>query len=437
VNGRFRPTRQCPESDRQRDRATDWPRVFISYSPRDSSIAGDVCSALERDGFGCWIAPRDVPPGVLYADAIVRAIDSASVVVLVLSQHAAASPPVIHEIERATWNRRVILAVRIDGERIPPVLEYFLNASHWLDASASVPADSLPRVVEAVRRLLDPAATPFAAPGALREAPAGRSPASAVPHDRTRSIAVLPFANMSTDPDQEYFSDELAEEIINLLAHVPGLKVIARTSAFAFRGKEQDVRGIADTLGVTHLLEGSVRRSGSRLRVTGQLIDAADGAHVWSERFDREMSDVFAIHDEISTAIVGALRVKLADGVGARRRAPNFAAYDAYLRAMHLARSVTPESLELARRSFEQAIQLDATFALAHIGSGYLWINDMIFGRCAAHRAVPAARAAAREALRLDASLPDAHALLGLLAAMYDFDWDTAERHFEFPMASG
>ena len=122
---------------------------------------------------------------------------------------------------------------------------------------------------------------------------------------------MLPFANMSRDPDDEYFSDGLAEEIINLLAHVPGLKVTARTSSFAFRGKEQDIRRIAETLGVANVLEGSVRRAGSRIRVTAQLINAEDGYHLWSERYDRELTDVFAIQDDIAQAIAGALQLKL------------------------------------------------------------------------------------------------------------------------------
>ena len=127
-----------------------------------------------------------------------------------------------------------------------------------------------------------------------------------------RSIAVLPFANMSRDADDEFFSDGLAEELINLLAHIPDLKVTARTSAFAFRGKEQDIRRIAEALGVRTILEGSIRRAGSRIRVTAQLINAEDGYHLWSERYDRELTDVFTIQDEIATAIAGALQVKLA-----------------------------------------------------------------------------------------------------------------------------
>jgi TolB-like protein/Flp pilus assembly protein TadD len=251
----------------------------------------------------------------------------------------------------------------------------------------------------------------------------------------TPSIAVLPFANMSADKDQEYFSDGLAEEIINLLAKIPGLKVIARTSAFAFRGKEQDIRGIADALGVTHVLEGSVRRAGSRLRITAQLIHAADGTHLWSERYDREMSDIFALQDDIAAAIAGALRVKLSGEPTPQRYVPKFAAYEAYLKARYLQAKVTPESLEQARRCYEQAIQIDPAFGLARVGVGFYWVAMAIFGRHPAGEAVLAARDQAQRALQIDASLPDAYALLGYLAAAYDLDWAAADRHFDFPAA--
>jgi TolB-like protein len=413
----------------------DRAAVFISYSSPDAAIAAEICSALERNGQSCWIAPRDVVPGAFYADAIVSAIDAASVVLLVLSQHAAASPHVIREIERATSKRLAILSLRIELVQMPPALEYFLNASHWLDASVCGVTAILPKLVDAVGHLVNPNSGRVGGRDGQREGTAGPSMAAAGSVPGAKSIAVLPFVNMSADPDQEYFSDGLAEEIINLLAHIPGLKVIARTSAFSFRGKEQDIRRIADALGVTHVLEGSVRRAGNRLRITGQLIHAADGAHLWSERYDRELSDIFAIQDDISTAIVGALRVKLSDEIGANRYTPNLAAYEMYLKARHLAPKVTPESLQMSRQCYERAIRLDDAFALPHIGIGHYWISVMIFGRCPAHQAVTAARAAAHKALQIDPALPEAHALLGLLAAMYDFDWAAAERHFDFPMA--
>jgi serine/threonine protein kinase len=151
------------------------------------------------------------------------------------------------------------------------------------------------------------------------------------------SVAVLPFANLSGDADDEYFSDGLAEEIINALTQISGLKVIARTSAFAFKGKNEDIRKIAQALGVTNVLEGSVRRAGSRLRVIAQLIHAVDGAHLWSQRYDRELTDVFGVQDEIAAAIVGTLRVKLTRRpAAARTHEPSLRAYEALLKARHL-----------------------------------------------------------------------------------------------------
>jgi TolB-like protein/Tfp pilus assembly protein PilF/predicted Ser/Thr protein kinase len=258
-------------------------------------------------------------------------------------------------------------------------------------------------------------------------------PSSGAPQEK--SIAVLPFANLSADPEQDYFSDGLAEEIINLLAQMAGLKVIARTSSFAFRGKEQDVREIASALNVTHILEGSVRRSGSRVRVTAQLIDAADGSHLWSERYDRELNDIFAIQDEISAAIAKALRVKLSGDAAPERYTPKIEAYEAFLKAKHEQAKVTPESMELARRGYEQASELDPAFGMAHVGLGHYWLCQAHFGRHPARECLLRARGEAQRALQIDPSLPDAHALLGLVAATYDFDWAVAEKHFDFPIA--
>ena len=226
---------------------------------------------------------------------------------------------------------------------------------------------------------------------------------------------MLPFANLSADKEQEYFSDGLAEEIISLLAQVPGLKVIARTSSFAFRGRDEDVRSIARALDVTHVLEGSVRRAGERIRVTAQLIAAVDGGHVWSERFDRELSDIFAVQDEIAAAMTAALRVKLSAAAAPQRYAPAFAAYDAYLKAKHHEARVSPASMELAKSCYESAIALDPAFALAHVGVGSYWLGKAFFGGCPTREAMTAARAASRRALQIDEWLPEAHALLGTL----------------------
>jgi TolB-like protein len=242
------------------------------------------------------------------------------------------------------------------------------------------------------------------------------------------SIAVLPFVNLSRDADDEYFSDGLAEEIINALTHVPGLKVIARTSAFAFKGKNEDIRGIANILGVTHLLEGSVRRAGGRVRVTAQLIHAADGAHRWSERYDREMSDIFAVQDDIAAAIAGALRLQLAPA--SERRMPSLPAYEAYLRYRSYQWQFTPEASRRSRECLEQALALDPEFALPYVGLADYHFALATVGGSPSHEAMPRARELAQRALEIDPDLPEAHAMLGIVAGHYDYDWSEAERRF-------
>jgi len=242
------------------------------------------------------------------------------------------------------------------------------------------------------------------------------------------SIAVLPFANLSRDPDDEYFGDGLAEEIINLLAQMPGLKVIARTSAFAFKGRNEDVRGIAETLGVTSVLEGSVRRAGSRIRVMAQLIQAADGAHLWSQRYDRELADVFEVQDEISTAIASALRIKLV--AAPARRMPKVPAYEAYLRYRSYQWQFTPDATRRSRECLEQALTLDPDFALPYVGLADSYLALATVGAIPAHEAMPRARELARRALDIDPDLPEAHAMLGIVAGHYDFDWTEAAARF-------
>ena len=208
------------------------------------------------------------------------------------------------------------------------------------------------------------------------------APVAVQPSCPDASIAVLPFANLSADKENEYFSDGLSEEIINALTHVPGLKVTARTSAFAFRGEKQDIRKIAETLNVRTILDGSVRRAGNRIRVSAQLINAADGYHLWSERYDRGMEDVFAVQDEISAAIAEALKLEFSCEVAAiRPHTPNLPAYEALLKGRHALSKLTPEGLATSRQFFEQAIGLDPQFALAYVGLGSYFFVLALNGR--------------------------------------------------------
>jgi len=241
------------------------------------------------------------------------------------------------------------------------------------------------------------------------------------------SIAVLPFANMSGDKDQEYFSDGLAEEILNLLAKIPGLKVIARTSSFAFRGREQDIRKIAQSLSVNTILEGSVRKAGSRIRVTAQLIDANDGSHLWSERYDRQLIDVFEVQDEIAAAIAGSLRLKLR--TEGRKHTPAAPAYEEFLKARHYLRNWSPESASKARECLGRALTLDPGFALAHTELCRVFVIMATENSMRPEEAAKLMRESAQVALGIDASLPDAHWLLAM-AAVLDYDWERAGQEF-------
>jgi serine/threonine-protein kinase len=261
------------------------------------------------------------------------------------------------------------------------------------------------------------------------------APASAASAEEPPSIAVLPFSNMSADKENEYFSDGLAEEIINLLAQIPGLKVIARTSAFAFRGKEIDIRKVAEALGVATVLEGSVRRVGNRIRVTAQLITASDGSHLWSQRYDREMEDVFAVQDEVAAAISSTLQAKLSPQTAARRRyTPKLPAYEAYLKARYYQWKLTPESGVRAKECYEQAIALDPGFALAHVGYADHLMVQAFFGGRPMNQAGSLARAAIQRALDIDPGLPEVQGILGL-PAVENYDWKEAERRFRIAMA--
>ncbi len=251
------------------------------------------------------------------------------------------------------------------------------------------------------------------------------------------SIAVLPFVNMSGDKEQEYFSDGLAEEIINVLAHIPGLRVAGRTSSFFFRSKDVEFAEIGKRLNVEHILEGSVRRSGSSIRVTAQLIKVADGFHLWSERYDRSLTDVFAIQDEIAEAIADALKIKLSiTASDQRRHEPNLVAHEAYLKARYHFGSLSPESLNVIKGYFEQAIASDPDYAQPWFGlATYYWFLGNQ-GIMPAKAASAKCREALLKALELDEMLPESHSLLGVLKVM-QFDWTGAEGEFRRALELG
>jgi adenylate cyclase len=244
------------------------------------------------------------------------------------------------------------------------------------------------------------------------------------------SVGVLPFVNMDADPDHQYFSDGLTEQIITALSSVGGLHVAARTSSFALRDRKLDVRAIGDTLGVAAVLEGSVRREGNRLRITAQLIDASTGYHLWTDEYDRELKDIIVVQEQIASAIAGALKLRLAPtGTTAASNPPtDLKAYDLYLRALHLRNSLAPEPLRQAEELLDSVIAREPRFALAYATQASVIAPRIFLGHISSGEGTPKLRALTARALELDPSLGEAHATLGMLRLFFDWDWPGAEQ---------
>ena len=251
-------------------------------------------------------------------------------------------------------------------------------------------------------------------PGAARAIPA-------------RSIAVLPFVDFSQTKDQEYFCDGISEEILNGLAKLGALHVVARTSSFAFKGKTGDVAEIARKLGVENVLEGSLRRDGNRIRITAQLIDARNGFHLWSETYERELKDMFAIQDEITASIVNALKIKLAVALPVHRK-PNPEAYELNLKGRYF---LNKRDFKSAIDYFQQALAKDPRDALAYAGLSEVHVVMAVRGGLAPREVMPKAKEAALQALAIDDGLSEAHASLAYVTFFYDWDWPAAEKNYK------
>jgi TolB-like protein len=452
--------------------------VFISYASRDVAVADAVVAALERHGVASWIAPRDVKAGALYADAIVRAISDAKALVLVLSENSVASAHVSKEVERASSKRRPVIALRIDDAPLSPALEYFLGESHWVDARAGAMDAALAKLIAAI---LEPErnaaeiipAVPAVASASAATAPRPKSrririlpaagitgvaltlvalladkfwlakpipvqpPTSAATNITSdKSIAVLPFTDMSEKKDQEYFADGMAEEVIDLLARLPGIRVIGRTSSFQFKAKTEDLRVIGRALGAAYVVEGSVRKSGDRIRVTAQLIGAQDGSHVWSESYDEASDDVLKVQDKIATGLVRALQVTVgADESGPTPTLKSSEAYDLYLRGRHAIDQWDRSGFEAAEEYFHQALELDPTAARTAEWLATAQLYRAIWGFVPVHEGFERARLSAQRALKLNPKSGTAHAVLASINTDYDWDWPAADRECEQALA--
>ena len=338
------------------------PDIFLSYNREDQATARRFAEAFQADGLEVWW-DATLRSGEAYDEVTENALKTAKAVVVLWSPRSVVSRWVRAEATLADRNK-TLLPVMIEACDRPIMFELTQTAdlTRW-DGS---------RADKAWLEFLSDARR-FVQSGVIAPSPAPATAPSAPRQPDKLSICVLPFANMSADAEQEYFADGISEDIITDLSKVSSLFVIARNTAFTFKGKSVDVPQVASQLKVTHVLEGSVRKAGNRVRITAQLIDGASGGHVWADRFDRDLDDIFALQDEISQEIVAALKLKLLPSEKKaiqERGTANAEAFDLYLRARGLARTFSPMEIRRAIEIYRQALALDPDFAEAWSGLG-------------------------------------------------------------------
>ncbi len=472
--------------------------IFLSYASQDADAARRIGDALREAALEVWFDQSELRGGDAWDEMIRRQVAECALFIPIISATTASRLEGYFRLEwtladqrtqRMARTKTFIVPVCVDatlesgsdvpesfvrvqwsrlpGGATPPAfierIRSLLSAekarssiappmtSPIPTASSSQPETAATLAPRRDRRLLIGAAVAVLAlaglayerlrPAAVTQAPTpaiGSSPASAAPPVAIpeKSIAVLPFVDMSEKKDQEYFSDGLSEELLDLLAQLSDLRVAARTSSFYFKGKAEDVAAIGQKLRVAHVLEGSVRKAGSRIRVTAQLIRADNGYHVWSKTYDRDVKDIFEVQDEISGAVVDALKVQLLSSrpLTSRHQTDNTEAYSQYLLGNQLRQRDTPESNEQARAAYQKAIALDPNYAAAYSGlSDSEWrLADM---RTNNPDDYARASAAADKAIALDPDAPEGYWARGQLHYVYYYDWSAAQADYEKALA--
>jgi eukaryotic-like serine/threonine-protein kinase len=381
-------------------------------------VAGDPSDPGEVTSTGLALGtPAYMSPEQAVGDPAVDARTDVYALGCVLYEMLAGEPPFAGSGARATMARHAVeppVPVRTRRPTVPVAVERALDR-----ALAKAPGERFPTMTDFVAALVDPAGDVASA--------------AAYPGRDARAIAVLPFVNASADPENEYFSDGITEELITALTKVEGLHVASRTSVFALKGLREDVRTLGARLNVSAVLEGSVRRAGQRLRITAQLTGVRDGRTLWSERYDRELADVFAIQDEIARTIVDTLRATLLQDLGdptpVRYRA-NLKAYQLYLKGRYSWNRRTQAAIAEGIEYFEAAIAEDADYALAYTGLADSYALQIDYRGAPVQEGLERARVEAQRALALDETLAEAHTSLAWVTFIYDWDWPLAARHF-------
>jgi TolB-like protein/Tfp pilus assembly protein PilF len=459
--------------------------VFLSYASQDAGAARRICETLARDGIEVWFDKSELRGGDVWDQQIRQKIRDCALFIPIISANTASRHEGYFRLEwdladqrshKIARNRPFIIPVCLDatpdtGADVP---ESFARVQ-WTRLPAGV---TPPAFAKRIADLLSPAeaasqTTQNAAPSSTRSTAASSAawsrsklpaavfalalllaggyigldklvlakrnataatpippPAAALPAANaitTKSIAVLPFVDMSEKKDQEYFSDGLSEELIDLLAKTQGLEVIARTSSFYFKGRQATIGEIAKTLNVANVLEGSVRKAGNNIRVTAQLIRASDGVHIWSETYDRDLKDVFKVQDDIAQGVVDKLKVTLLPAAASEpARTVNPEAHNLYLQGRFFLDHDTREDLVKANDYFQRALAVDPKYAAAWAGLGEVVDRQVANGYVTLADGMVRAREAASKALELDPKIGEAYAILGLSHSMAH-EWTQAE----------
>lgn len=447
--------------------------VFISYSSVDKAAAETVCSILEQNGTSCWIAPRDITPGVPFAEAIIKAIKESKIFILIYSRNSNHSAQVIKEVDRAVHHGLAVITLRLEELIMSDQLEYYLSDVHWLDAMTPPLEQHSDRLARVVKMLLskdevkDDDIETAIKKGSLRVGKTGK-PGSGTGWHRSpwksavavaaivmmilvvvllliprlskqldKSIAVLPFTNLSDDPDQEYFSEGMMDEILDRLFKIGGLKVVSRTSCMRYRNTDLAVKEIARELGVSAILEGSVRRDGNLVRITVQLIDARHDTHLWSEIYDGNLSDlsnIFSIQSKVAQSVARELKAVLSPQeleLIEKKPTINTEAYDAYLRGMFYWRKLTRNDLETSKKYFDLAIEKDPEYAPAYAGISFVWAGLMQMGLISPEEAGPKAMEALTKAIELDSTNAEVIYTQACENTWIMWDWEGGESAFK------
>lgn len=410
--------------------------IFLSYASQDADAARGICDAMRAIGLEVWFDQNELRGGDAWEASIRNQIKACTLFVPLISATSNARSEGFFRLE---WklavdrshlmadDQKFLFPALIDDTAEPTarVPDRF-RERQWsrLTSEQSITefANRIARIVTADGGDLIPVMT---------EAVVKPEP---VHGDSRASIAVMPLLNMSSEADNEYFCDGLAEELLSALSRVKGLHVAARSSSFSFKGKQVHARDAGRLMNVNGVLEGSVKKSGKRLRISVQLVNVASGFQLWSERYDAEMDDVFDVQDQIALAVVTALKVTLLgdDSAPVLKRATNNAeAYERYLRGRFHYVKRTKNDLLHSIAHFEEAIAFDPGFALAYAAVAEAYLVMPAYPYLAPSESIPKARSAARRALEIDPDLPEGRAALAFCLAKYDWDWLEAERQFK------